>query len=161
MECSLFVKQSCLGKKAYYWFKNWFLFVYLKHGSQITAFVFCLLQPGLCFFYREAWSVMFRFKSFEKIRGVQLYGFSSGICTFFLENTINWMMCVKRRENGRDIVTILWNVLWCFSWTFDNLYFKPLVVIIVIIINHQLPDQIEIQNIEKVKAMENTTIFQR
>lgn len=52
-------------------------------------------------------------------------------------------------------------LLMHFSSSFRNSYVRSLIVIIIIIINHHLSDQIETQNDEKVKAMENTTIFQR
>lgn len=62
---------------------------------------------------------------------------------------------------GQRLFKILLKVSSGFLWTFGNLYFESLGVIIVIIINHQLPDPIEIQNIGKVKAMENSTILHR
>lgn len=62
---------------------------------------------------------------------------------------------------GQKLFKILLKVSSGFLWTFGNLYFESLGVIIVITINHQLPDPIEIQNIGKVKAMENSTILHR
>lgn len=62
---------------------------------------------------------------------------------------------------GQRLFKILLKVSSGFLWTFGNLYFESLGVIIVIIINHQLPDPIEIQNIGKVKAMENSAILHR
>lgn len=62
---------------------------------------------------------------------------------------------------GQRLFKLLLKVSSGFLWTFGNLYFESLGVIIVIIINHQLPHPIEIQNIGKVKAMENSTILHR
>lgn len=137
MECSLFVKQSCLGKGPFYWFKNWFLsfFFLLLHITKTW-----LTNHSSFILLAATWTVSLNLL------------------------TEGCLMEVREEEVGtfgQRLFKILLKVSSGFLWTFGNLYFESLGVIIVIIINHQLPDPIETQNIGKVKAVENSTILHR